>query len=66
VRKSSRLLEASSSRLPTPPASLDPSLASNVRFFSPLPTMEVELPHEGFDISWQRRGEEIGEYNGDF
>jgi hypothetical protein len=28
--------------------------------------VEVESPQEGFEISWQRRGEEIGDYNGDF
>jgi hypothetical protein len=66
VGKNARLLEAGTSNIPTPPPSLGPPLASNLRFPSPLLIVEVKFLHEEFEISWQSRGEEIGNYNGDF
>lgn len=59
-------MEASTSNVANPPPSVGPPLASNLRFPSPPPTMEVESLQEGFEISWKRSGEEIGDYNEDF
>jgi hypothetical protein len=66
VRKNARLLEASISNVAIPPPSPGPPLASNSRFPSLPPTKKVESLQEGFEISWQWRGEEIGDYNEDF
>jgi hypothetical protein len=68
VRKSARLLEASSSKLPvSPPASLQVPLESTERFSSlPPPALQVQALCDGFQVSLQGRGEDIGEYNADY
>jgi hypothetical protein len=62
LKRSARLLEASTSRLPSPPLSPHPPFIVRFSFLS-VP-MLVELSSEEFDIIFQRSREEIGEYDG--
>jgi hypothetical protein len=66
MQKSARLLEASTSSVPSPFSSPDPFLTSNERIPSLAPLVVGEPSYEGFDIAWHKKKEEIGEYNGDF
>jgi hypothetical protein len=59
-------VDASSSRVPTPPPSSPPPLESTPSFPSPPPTEQVEPSAEDFDTSWKRWREQVGEYGGKF
>jgi hypothetical protein len=52
MQRNARLVEASNSRLPSPPPT--PPLVSSLRSPSLPPNMVVEPSSEGFDIAFQR------------
>ena len=63
VQRTTRLHEASTNTLLSPPPNPPPSLASLVWDLSPPSTLVVEPLIEGFDSVWQRWREEIWAYN---